>query len=101
MGLGQVMLKQPEVLKEEFPGPQWDSAFLKLFAFNFGWVVPICRVDYSQMFVMNTVVLPAVLFGLVAATWLMNVRQDKKQQAQQVRKTPPSWPKSWNNFSLL
>ena len=53
------------------------------------------------MFVMNTVVLPAVLFGLVAATWLMNVRQDKKQQAQQVRRTPPSWPKSWANFSLL
>ena len=38
-GLGQVMSRQPEVLKlkEKFPGPQWDSAWLQVFGFNFGW----------------------------------------------------------------
>ena len=31
LGLGQVVSRQPDLQKEEYPGPQWDSNFLKLF----------------------------------------------------------------------
>ena len=41
LGLGQVVSKQPEVVKEEYPGPQWDSPFIKLFFMDFGWVAPV------------------------------------------------------------
>ena len=30
LGLGQVVSKQPEVVKEEFPGPQWYVFILSL-----------------------------------------------------------------------
>ena len=39
LGLVQVISKQPEVLKEDYPGIMWDSDWLKVFSFDFGWVV--------------------------------------------------------------
>ena len=39
LGLVQVISKQPEVLKEDFPGIMWDSDWLKVFSFDFSWVV--------------------------------------------------------------
>ena len=38
LGLGQVVSRQPEATKTDFPGPQWDAAFLKLFFMDFAWV---------------------------------------------------------------
>ena len=55
LGLGQIMSKQPETLKEQFPGPQWDSDWLQVFSFRFDWVMPVCEVDYSARFFLNTV----------------------------------------------
>ena len=34
LGLVQVISKQPEVLKEEYPGVMWESEWLKVFAFG-------------------------------------------------------------------
>ena len=48
LGLGQVVSKQPEVVKEDFPGPQWDSNLLKVFSLDFGWIAPICQVSYVR-----------------------------------------------------
>ena len=76
LGLGQIMSKQPETLKEEFPGPQWDSDWLQVFSFKFDWVLPVCEVDYVQRFFLNTVVLPTFLLSLVAVTWAMNRKSD-------------------------
>ena len=76
LGLGQIMSKQPETLKEEFPGPQWDSDWLQVFSFKFDWVLPVCEVDYVQRFFLNTVVLPTFLLSLVAVTWAMNRKPD-------------------------
>ena len=45
---------------------------MQVFSFNFGWIIPICQVDYTQTFVLNTLVLPACLVSLVAATWATN-----------------------------
>jgi hypothetical protein len=39
LGLVQVISKQPEVLKEDYPGIMWDSEWLKVFSFDFSWVV--------------------------------------------------------------
>lgn len=39
LGLVQVISKQPEVLKEDYPGIMWDSDWLKVFSFDFSWVV--------------------------------------------------------------
>ena len=39
LGLVQVVSKQPEVLKADYPGIMWDSEWLKVFAFDFSWVV--------------------------------------------------------------
>ena len=73
VGLGQVVGKQPKVLgnpelEELFEGAEW----LSVFAFDFGWLVPVCTVDYSSKFLLNTVVLPTTLLSLVALTWKMN-----------------------------
>ena len=38
LGLGQVVSRQPSAMETEFPGPQWDSPFIKLFFMDFGWV---------------------------------------------------------------
>ena len=38
LGLGQVVSRQPELMKEEYPGPQWESNLLRLFKMDFGWV---------------------------------------------------------------
>ena len=35
LGLGQVVSRQPEATKTDFPGPQWDAEFLKLFFMDF------------------------------------------------------------------
>ena len=68
VGLGQVMSKQPEVLRESFPGPHWDFELFKAFAFDFGWVVPICHVDYLKRYLLNVVAFPLTLGLLVALT---------------------------------
>jgi hypothetical protein len=44
----------------------------------------VCRVEYAQGFVLNTLVLPAVLCGLVCATWAINSWEKQKQQTTQV-----------------
>ena len=36
----------------------------------------MCQVDYTTQFILNTVVLPVCLIGLVKATWTMN-REEK------------------------
>ena len=57
----RVLSKQPEVQQQAFPGPQWESPFLAIFGFDFGWVVPICTVNYVSKYVLNTLVLPVCL----------------------------------------
>ena len=78
LGLGQIMSKQPETLKEQFPGPQWDSDWLQVFSFRFDWVMPVCEVDYTARFFLNTVVLPASLLSIVAGTWAMDRKQTEE-----------------------
>ena len=83
VGLGQVLAKQPEVLKSEQLTQQFaDAQWLQLFAFNFAWVVPVCEISYVTTFLSNTVVLPGCLFLLVAATWRFESGgNDQQQQA--------------------
>jgi Ca2+-binding EF-hand superfamily protein len=80
LGLVQVLSKQPTVLKESFPGPQWESVCMKFWSFDFGWVFPVCRVNYYERFLLNAVVLPVFLMGLVKLTWAMNTRATKKEE---------------------
>jgi len=75
LGLGQVISKQPEVLKTDYPGLMWDSEWLKVLSFDFAWVFPICQVSYASRFVLNTIIFPVSLVGLVAATWATNRQQ--------------------------
>ena len=109
LGLVQVVSKQPEVLKADYPGIMWDSEWLKVFAFDFSWVVrlsssplrtrhqlprpltgtsalcaqvPVCEVSYPITFLLNTVLLPLTLIGLVASTWATNKRADAKTPVQ-------------------
>ena len=82
MGLGQVVSKQPEVVKQDFPGPQWNSKFLALFSVDFGWIAPICTVPYGQKFLLNTVLMPLALQALVYVTWWYNERADRKAEQQ-------------------
>ena len=79
LGLGQIMSKQPETLKEQFPGPQWDSDWLQVFSFRFDWVMPVCEVDYSARFFLNTVLLPASLLSIVAGTWAMDRKKPEEE----------------------
>ena len=73
VGLGQVVGKQPKVLgNPELEGLFEGAEWLSVFAFDFGWLVPVCTVDYSSKFLLNTVVLPTTLLSLVALTWKMN-----------------------------
>ena len=46
-----------------------DLVWLNVFAFNFASVFPVCDVSYVQTCILNTVVLPVFLLGLVAITW--------------------------------
>ena len=46
----RVLSKQPEVQQQDFPGPQWDSPLVAVFGFDFGWVVPVCTIDYYQQY---------------------------------------------------
>jgi hypothetical protein len=55
-------------------------AVLKVFAFNFGWVVPVCKVDYVKRYCLNVVALPLTLMSLVALTWATNTRQEKARK---------------------
>jgi hypothetical protein len=85
VGLGQVLAKQPEVLKSEKLGRQFeDMAWLQIFAFNFAWVVPVCEIDYATSFLANTVLLPACLFFLVAITWRCDAPKEvpKEEEAR-------------------
>ena len=65
----RVLSKQPEAQQQDFPGPQWHSPFLAIFSFDFGWVVPVCTINYVSQYLLNTVALPLCLVGLVAITW--------------------------------
>ena len=73
MGLGQVVSKQPHVVKQDFPGPQWcvnihpqpcwapfirlskterrDTKLLHIFSVDMGWIAPICGVSYVSTFI--------------------------------------------------
>ena len=74
LGLGQVVSRQPSAMETEFPGPQWDSPFIKLFFMDFGWgavphalcapdgssdrtaaaaVAPICQINYPSKFLLS------------------------------------------------
>ena len=46
--LRRVLSKQPDVQQQDFPGPQWDSPLVAIFGFDFGWIVPVCTIDYFQ-----------------------------------------------------
>ena len=50
LGLGQVVSRQPEATKTDFPGPQWDAAFLKLFFTDFAWVRANPTLDENKSF---------------------------------------------------
>ena len=80
VGLAQVVSKQPDAQQQDFPGPQWDSPFLAVFGFNFAWVVPVCTIDYELSFLLNTVVFPLCLLGLVAATWTFQTNVEQSRQ---------------------
>ena len=70
LGLGQVMSKLPEVLKNDILKHHFTHlAALNFFSFNFAWVFPVCEVDYISSFVLNTIALPGCLLAIVAATW--------------------------------
>ena len=45
---------------------------LRVDAVDFGWVVPICRIEYTSRYLLNAVALPVCLIGLVATTWAFN-----------------------------
>ena len=45
---------------------------LRVDAVDFGWVVPICTINYTSRYLLNTVALPVCLIGLVATTWAFN-----------------------------
>lgn len=66
-GLFQVLSRQPETVKEDFPGEQWDE--FKLFSFDFAWSMPICSINYYGRWIFNAVLLPLFLLGLVEFTW--------------------------------
>ena len=81
VGFGQVLAKQPEVLKSEQLTKQFANArWLQLFAFDFAWVVPVCEINYVVTFLSNTVVLPGCLLLLVAATWHFGSGDDNVKQ---------------------
>eukprot|EP01051_Picozoa_sp_SAG22_P007362 SAG22_NODE_516_length_9563_cov_29.476965_2_plen_466_part_00 len=84
LGLGQVMSKQPETMKQSYPGPQWDWERLKTFSLDFNWVVPICEINYVQSFCFNVFAYPCVAYFLVRSTWAMNDRQEKKSKEKRI-----------------
>ena len=81
-GLGQVVSKQEEVMEQKLPGPQWDSDFLNVMKFDIILIVPICEVDYTKRFLLNSVALPLSLMLLVAATWATFTPKDEKESKQ-------------------
>ena len=80
VGLAQVVSKQPDAQQQDFPGPQWNSPLLAVFGFDFAWVVPVCTIDYTSGFLLNTVAMPVCLIGLVAVTW--KFQKDSEQSRQ-------------------
>ena len=43
-GLTQILSRQPETMKEDFPGAHWEE--FKLFSLDFSWTMPVCGVNY-------------------------------------------------------
>ena len=80
VGLAQVVSKQPDAQQQDFPGPQWDSPLLAVFGFNFAWAVPVCTIDYGWGFLLNTLVFPLCLIGLVAVTWKFQTEAERSSQ---------------------
>jgi Ca2+-binding EF-hand superfamily protein len=66
-GLFQVLSRQPDTVKEEYPGEQWDN--FKLFSFDFSWSMPVCSVNYYLRWLFNAFLLPLGLLALVEFTW--------------------------------
>ena len=62
-GLTQILSRQPETMKEDFPGAHWEE--FKLFSFDFSWTMPVCGVNYWARWSSNAVLLPLLLLGLV------------------------------------
>ena len=55
-----------------------DSEFLRLFSVDFGWIAPICNVPYAEKFLLNTILMPLGLQGLVYVTWWFSKRTENK-----------------------
>ena len=66
-GLTQILSRQPETMKEDFPGAHWEE--FKLFSFDFSWTMPVCGVNYWIRWFSNALLLPALLLGLVWVSW--------------------------------
>jgi Ca2+-binding EF-hand superfamily protein len=66
-GLTQILSRQPETMKEDFPGAHWEE--FKLFSFDFSWTMPVCGVNYWIRWASNALLLPALLLGLVWISW--------------------------------
>ena len=78
-GLTQILSRQPETMKEDFPGAHWEE--FKLFSFDFSWTMPVCGVDYWTRWFSNAVLLPLLLLGLVWFSWLTEECSSKETEA--------------------
>ena len=96
-GLTQVLSRQPETVKEDFPGPHWEE--FKLFSFDFSWMTPVCGVDYWTRWGFNALLLPLLLTGLVWLTWktercdligCARNRRCRRERQTEARKRGPS-----------
>ena len=86
LGLGQILSKQPDVLQSQELIAQFkDYPWLAIFSFNVGWIMPVCQVDYTQSFLLNTVFFPMTLMGLVGVTWAGNPKSAAEKAHKQAQ----------------
>ena len=83
-GLTQILSRQPETMKEDFPGAHWEE--FKFFSFDFSWTMPVCGVDYWTRWFSNAILLPLLLLGLVWFSWLTEACSNK--EAEETRDGP-------------
>lgn len=54
----------------------------QVFSFNVGWIMPICEVNYTESFILNTVIMPLTGMALVALTWAMDTGSSPDEENQ-------------------
>lgn len=87
-GLTQILSRQPETMKEDFPGAHWEE--FKLFSFDFSWTMPVCGVNYWTRWFSNAVLLPFLLLGLVWVSWLTEDCCSKSDEEDAVTDDTPN-----------